>query len=403
MGGPPLPSHLVRVLYSFPDTVGKPGIGWVAFHQVGHLIAQGVDVELHCTSVLPGSEIPGLARLVTTLDVGGRRIPHRALGVDRAYRYHDTRVARALRSGRAEADIVHTWPRAVLRTAAAAAERGIPVIREAPNTHTAHAFEVVAAEHRALGLPMARGQTHAYDPRIVALEEAEYAVADLLLVPSELAERTFTERGVEAERLALHMYGFDPEHFTPGQVGHTSGDPLTVLFAARCEPRKALHHALRAWRLSGLGERGATFIVCGEFVDGYREIVEDDLMQPGVEFRGFAQDLEPVMQAADVFVLPSIEEGSALVTYAAQGSGCVPLVSDAAGARCRHLHDGLVHRAGDVDALAEHLRLLDRDRDLLARLRAASIETASTLTWENATRRLVGSYERALSAGVQRA
>lgn len=390
----------MRVLYSFPDTVGKPGIGWVAHHQVRHLVAQGVDVELYCTSVLPGSGIDGLASLVTTMEVGGRRIPHRALGVHRAYRRHDARVARALRSGRADADLVHTWPRAVLRTAAAAGERGVPVIREAPNTHTAHAYEVVAAEHRALGLPLESSETHAYDRDIVTLEEAEYAAADLLLVPSELAERTFIERGVEPERLALHRYGFDPDRFTPGQAGHADTDPLTVLFAARCEPRKALHHALSAWRRSGLGERGARFIICGEFVPGYREIVATDLEQRGVEFRGFSDDLDSVMREADVFVLPSVEEGSALVTYAAQGSGCVPVVSDAAGARCRHMHDGLVHHAGDVDVLAEHLRLLDGDRDLLRRLRSASIDTAATLTWENATRDLVRSYERALGSAV---
>lgn len=388
----------MRVLYSFPDAVGKPGIGWVAHHQVRHLLAQGVEVDLYCTSIREGSEIEGARRVVRTLAAGRRlRIPHRAIGIDRAYRHHDRRVARALRGVSGDVDIVHTWPRAVLRSAAAAHEHGIAVVREAPNTHTEHAFEVVAAEHRALGLPLAAGQTHAYDRRIVELENAEYAAADLVLVPSELAERTFIERGVERERLALHSYGFDPGRFTPGQEGRGAGDPLRVLFAARCEPRKGLHHALRAWRASGLGERGARLVICGEFVDGYRELLAEDLQQPGVSFHGFADDLDRMMREADVFVLPSLEEGSALVTYAAQGSGCVPVVSDAAGARCVHMEHGLVHVAGDSAALAEHLLLLDRDRALLARLREASIARAATLTWENATKALIESYERVLA------
>lgn len=392
----------MRVLYSFPDAVGKPGIGWVAHHQVKHLIAQGVEVDLYCTSIRAGSEIEGARRVVRTLGLGRWRVPHRVVGVDRAYRHHDRRVARALAGPGVDIDIVHTWPRATLLTAAAAHERGIAVVREAPNTHTEHAFEVVAAEHRALGLPLAPGQTHAYDRRVVELENAEYAAADLVLVPSPLAERTFTERGIARERLALHSYGFDPGQFTPGQQGHGPGDPLRVLFAARCEPRKGLHHALRAWRVSGLGERGARLVICGEFVEGYRELLADDLAQAGVRFHGFAEDLDRMMREADVFVLPSIEEGSALVTYAAQGSGCVPLVSDAAGARCVHMEDGLVHAAGDSAALAEQLLLLDRDRELLARLRSASIARAATLTWENATKALIESYERVLgrSAGA---
>jgi glycosyltransferase involved in cell wall biosynthesis len=384
----------MRVLYSFPDAVGKPGIGWVALHQVQDLIDEGVEVDLWCTSLHPGSRVVGARRVVCTLAVGSRRIPHRALGVDRAYRYHDWRVARGVRRTAGELDLVHCWPRATLRTAAAAHRAGLPLIREAPNTHTAHAMEVVEREHRALGLPPAEGQTHVFDAGILALEEAEYAAADLILVPSELAERTFVERGVPAERLALHGYGFEPERFVAGDPVSDDG-PLTVLFAARLEPRKGLHHALRAWHDSGLADRGR-LIVCGQFVDGYREVVAPLLEHPSIELRGFVDDLEAVMREADVFVLPSIEEGSALVTYAAQGSGCVPVVSDAAGARCRHGEDGLVHEAGDVATLSEHLRMLDHDRALARRLAAAALETARTLTWREATRRLIANYERAL-------
>ena len=387
----------MRVLYSFPDAVGKPGIGWVALHQVQDLVDEGVEVDLFCTSMHPGSELRGARTVVTTLTVAGRRIPHRALGVARAYRYHDRRVARALGRLGGDLDLVHCWPRATLATAAAAHEAGLPVVREAPNTHTRHAMEVVEREHRALGLPVADGQTHAFDAGVLAIEEAEYAAADLVLVPSELAERTFVEHGVPAWKLAMHGYGFEPERFTPGPPVADDG-PLTVLFAARCEPRKGLHHALRAWHDSGLAERGGKLIVCGTFVDGYRELLAPLLEHPSVEHRGFVDDLEAVMRESDVFLLPSIEEGSALVTYAAQGSGCVPLVSDAAGARCHHLEDGLVHAAGDVEALTGHLRMVDADRALARRLAAAALETAQTLTWREATRRLIGSYERALGS-----
>jgi glycosyltransferase involved in cell wall biosynthesis len=61
------------------------------------------------------------------------------------------------------------------------------------------------------------------------------------------------------------------------------------------------------------------------------------------------------------------------------------------------MEHGLVHVAGDSAALAEHLLLLDRDRALLARLREASIARAATLTWENATKALIESYERVLA------
>jgi glycosyltransferase involved in cell wall biosynthesis len=391
----------MRVLYSFPDAVGKPGIGWVAFHQVRGLVDAGVEVILFCTSMHSGFELRRTRHLVTTMAIARMRLPHRALGIDRSFRYHDWRVARALGGLTDGVDLIHCWPRAVIRSAAVANKMNLPVLREVPNTHTAHAFEVVEREHDALGLPMARGQSHAFDAGILALEEEEYRAADLLLVPSPVSGRTFLDRGFAPDRLALHGYGFDPERFRPAPAPRSEDAPLTVLFAGRCEPRKGLHHALSAWHESGLAERGR-LVVCGEFVSGYRELLEPLLSHPSVEWRGFVPDLAAAMREADVFLLPSIEEGSALVTYAAQGCGCVPVVSDAAGARCTHLKDGLVHQTGDVRALSEHLRMLDGDRGLLRRLRAATLQKARTLTWRDATQGLIAIYEQALDARAAR-
>lgn len=102
-------------------------------------------------------------------------------------------------------------------------------------------------------------------------------------------------------------------------------------------------------------------------------------MDPGVVELGFVADVGAVLRQAHVLVLPSVEEGSALVTYEAQASGAVLLVSDA-GAICRHGEEGLVHRTGDVRALTGHLRAVDGDRALLARLRARTLARRDQLS-----------------------
>lgn len=385
----------MRVFYSFPDVVGKAGIGVAAMHNVRALADEGAAVTLVCTSVA-GVRFDDSVEVVTTLTAAGRRIPHRALGIRRAYGYHDWRAARLLEGRASEIDVVHTWPRAVIRTAAVAHRRGVPVVREVSNTHTAHAYDVVAEEHARLGVPVPEGHSHAYDAEALAREEAEFATADLLLLPSPYVERTFLERGFDPAQLAPHAYGFDPAEFFPDPARLAWKGPLTVLFAARGEPRKGLHYLLDAWQQSRLADTGARLIVLGEFIPGYREALAARLEDPSIEVRGFVSDLGRAMREADVFVLPSIEEGSALVTYAAQASGEAVLVSDAAGARCTHLVDGLIHAVGDVDALAEHLRLVDSDRELLERLRRAGMETAASLTWAAAGKNLLANYERAV-------
>lgn len=77
----------MRVLYSCPHTLGKPGISTTAFHQIQGLIDQGLTVDVICTSLQ--RDLPGARRVIETLKLAGRRLPHRALGVYRAYSYHD--------------------------------------------------------------------------------------------------------------------------------------------------------------------------------------------------------------------------------------------------------------------------------------------------------------------------
>ena len=387
----------MRVLYSFPDRIGKPGIGVTAYHQVRETALCGVDVMLYCTSL--DAELPPNVTLVQTLSAGGRRVPHRALGVERSYRYHDLRVAVALRRMGRSVDLVHCWPRATLRTADAAVALGIPCLREIPNTHTGHAIEVVARETTALGLPPARGHSHTIDSRAIAREESEYERATGLLVPSEYSLETFVARGVGREKLVLHRYGYAPDRFFPPSAAPSTGGPLNAIFVGRCEPRKGLHHALRAWIDSGAADSGGRFVVCGSFEPGYRELLEPLLAHPSVEETGFTADPAALMRASDVLVLPSIEEGSALVSYEAQACGCVLAVSDAAGARCRDGVEGLVHTAGDVDALTDHLRRLRTDRELLLRLREVSLTRIGELSWAAAGEELAGIYSQQVSLG----
>jgi glycosyltransferase involved in cell wall biosynthesis len=132
--------------------------------------------------------------------------------------------------------------------------------------------------------------------------------------------------------------------------------------------------------------------VYGAFEPGYRDAVAPLLDAPGVRVAGFTADPAACLREADVLVLPSVEEGSALVTYEAQACGCALLVSDAAGALARHGQSALLHRAGDVDALTAHLRELDADRALLERLRAAAVARRDELSWASAADRLLEVY-----------
>lgn len=380
---------LLEVLYSFPHRFGAPGIGWTAWNQVNELVRAGHRVHLVTASV--ERPVAGLASLTQTLSLRGRRIPHRVVGRARAFVWHDWLTARQFR--RLLPDVVHVWPLAGLKTIAAAQRRDVPTVREAPNTHTGHAYEAVAREVASLGLTPRAGASHTPNQRWLAIEEREWAEATGILVPSDAVARTFLDHGHDETHLLRHQYGCT---LTEPVRRQDSGRPFTALFLGRGEPRKGLHYALQAW-LASQASREGRFLIHGILEEAYQDYLAPMLAHPSVEVAGVTSDALGVLSSCDVLLLPTVEEGSALVTYEAQATGCVPLVSTASGALMEHGVQGLFHEPGDVATLTSQLDSLVTDPHLLARMRQAALDHAPELTWAAANVRLVAAYRRAMT------
>ncbi len=379
----------VRVLYSFPLKLGAGRVCWTAWQHVLGLDRAGAEVTAVIGSL--AKQPPAGVRVKRTLSLGRYRLPYRLLGMRRTSMLHDWLTSKWLKRNADKIDVVHVWPQAGLRTIRIARELGIPVLTERPNAHTEFAYRVVGEECDRISFSLPEGYEHKFDADCLALEEKEYDECDYILCPSDFVATTFLDKGFAPEKLRHHHYGYDKTLVWPGSQNAEEGRGLVAIYVGLCTPRKGLHYILEAWKASEAGKTGR-LIVCGGFVPGYREKLGALLEQPGVEVLGHRDDIPDLMRQADVFLLSSVEEGSALVTYEARGSGCVLLVSEASGAKCRHGENALVHPVRDAKALAGHLDMIHHDRALLAKMRAASMESLDDLTWTAAGSTLLDIY-----------
>jgi glycosyltransferase involved in cell wall biosynthesis len=388
-------SEPLRVLHSFPHKLGGSRICNIAWHQVQGIAAAGAKVIAMPGVVQRPVSSGVLAR--PTLARGKWRIPYKVLGRMRALALHDFIVARRLERLAGKIDVVHAWPTAALRTLKVATRLGIPTVLERPNAHTRFAYDVVDQECRRLGIGLPRNHEHAFHLDVLLKEEREYELADKLLCPSDFVRQTFLDRGFPEEKLLRHIYGYDEKVHFPSAAVRSRDEGLVCIFVGGCAPRKGLHFALDAW-LQSSASRDGRFLIAGAFVQEYARHLAARLAHPGVEILGHRNDVPELMRNSDILLLPSIEEGSALVTYEGRANGCVLLVSDASGAVVESGWNGLVHPAGNVAVLSEHLSLLDRDRTMLQGLRAESLRTVSSITWTASGARLVQVYREAVQA-----
>lgn len=394
MGSAPRNCAPVRVLYSFPLRLGADRICTTAWYQVNGLADAGADLLVFPASISRPVR-PGV-RVSPTLARGKARLPYKLFGTMRACAWHDRIVARRLPKLAGHIDIIHTWPLGARETLKAAAKLGIPTVLERCNAHTGFAMEVVQKECDRLGVALPPDHEHAYDAVKLHKEEEEYRLATRLLCPSDFVVQTFLDRGYPREQLARHIYGYDENVYYPSQQPRDPKRGLTMISVGVCAVRKGLHYALEAWLRSPASQSG-TFLIAGEFLPAYQQKLAPMLAHPSVKVLGHRNDVPDLLRQCDILVLPSIEEGSALVTTEARASGCVLLVSDAAGAICQHFENALVHHVGDVEALTRHITMLHEDPALLQRLRAASLQTAPEVTWRAAGARLLQVYRDAIA------
>jgi glycosyltransferase involved in cell wall biosynthesis len=384
----------IRVLQSFPHKIGAGRICDTAWHQAAGVAGAGGDVLVMPAAV--HRALPANLRVRPTLARGRARIPSRLVGRLRALRLHDRLVAAALPKLAGQIDIIHAWPSGALETLRVARSLGIATVLERPNAHTRFAYEVVREESERLGLSLPPGHEHAYNAEVLRREEQEYALADKLLCPSDFVVRTFRDEGFASERLVRTLYGFEDGVFHPAEEPRRRDRGLTVIFVGVCAVRKGVHYGLEAW-LRSPASRTGTFLIAGEFLPAYADRLSGMLTHPSVHVLGHRTDVPELLRRSDAMVLPSIEEGSALVCGEAVASGCVPLVSDASSAVCEHGENSLVHRVGDVDELAGHFTALHEDRQLLEQLRDGCLRTAPDYTWAKAGARLVEVYEEVVA------
>jgi glycosyltransferase involved in cell wall biosynthesis len=92
---------------------------------------------------------------------------------------------------------------------------------------------------------------------------------------------------------------------------------------------------------------------------------------------------------ADVLVLPSIVEGSAIVTYEALACGIPVIVTPNAGAWITHDVEGLVVPVRNSDALAAAIERFARDRSFLASCSANALAARDRIGSDAYGRRLM--------------
>lgn len=268
-----------------------------------------------------------------------------------------------------EDDVAYLWPGVPLRTFRAVARRGVPIVTESVNTRMAVARDILDAAYDALGAVPEHGIT---DARI-AMQEERNALCAAIVAPSPVVEESFRTTDCAA-RIVPASFGTWVPAELPQRLRRPDR-PVRFLFVGRDDVRKGLHRLLEVWRTP---PAGAELRIVGEVSPLIRRLFADVLNLPSVSADGFRSDMIAEYRAADVVVLPSLEEGDPIVTYEAAAHG-LPVIASVPGAGRIGAETGVVEIVDpqDLGALRDALERYAADEELRrekgALCRAASL------------------------------
>ena len=150
-------------------------------------------------------------------------------------------------------------------------------------------------------------------------------------------------------------------------------NPLSIVFLGRLVSDKGVDLLLRSFAELSYPLARLTIIGSGPERESLEWLAQELDIHDSVSFIGSLQGsaLVDLLNQNEIMVIPSIwREPFGIVALEGLACGCVPLVSDGGGLVDAVGQAGLSFKRGDINDLAEKMRLLLSDPKLLANLRA---------------------------------
>jgi hypothetical protein len=230
--------------------------------------------------------------------------------------------------------------------------------------------------------------TNGYASVFAEREKAEWAIADAIICPSRFVRDHVVACGGPAERCVVVPYGVS----APVGLERTNRmpGPLKVLTVGEVGLRKGSPYVVEAARLVG---RSAVFRMAGRTL--LPAALQKEISE-WVTLRGIIPraDIGEELRWADVFLLPSICEGSATAVYEALAAGLPVITTENTGSVVQDGVEGFIVPAGSATDVAHAVERLASDDNLRSEMSRNALNRAADFTVEKYGTRLLAAISQ---------
>jgi len=196
------------------------------------------------------------------------------------------------------------------------------------NSHPDNFWEILIEEQRRWKAPDPPVARHYYERCRAMMEHVDY-----VFTASSYVANSFLARGFKPEQLFPHPRPLNTASFRPREGERPKDKPLTIIHTGALCLRKGTPYLLEAFRLVLKKSPRARLVLRDSVRDDVKEIVAKYNSLPITWLPHMSHhELAEHVRQADVFVLPSLEEGMVLTAVEAMGCGLPAILTPNCGA-----------------------------------------------------------------------
>lgn len=274
---------------------------------------------------------------------------------------------------------------------------GMVTVVERGSSHIAEQSALLVEEYARAGMRFTA--TH---PMVTQRLTEEYELADYIAVPSLFVKRSFLARGVPERKLIHVPYGTNISEFRPVEKEDRT---FRIVYCGSLSLRKGTRYLLQAFHELRLPD--AELWLVGTVTDEIRPFL-DQYASPRVVVQGHKHQsqLHWYYSQCNVFCMPSIEEGMAMVQLQAMACGLPLLCTTNTGGDdlIQDGGEGFVLPIRDVEALKSKIQwCYDNQEQCKAMGQAARQRLERGFTWDDYGERIYAEYQKAIASRRQAA
>lgn len=292
-------------------------------------------------------------------------------------------------TGLAEANAVYVFNGAGLEILQAARERGLHTILDQTSAPVAFEEQLAREERERWHGWEIGGTPEAVWRPFADRERTEWQLANHIICGSEHIRRLIADEVPEDRAVQVVSYGIDASRFH-ARLRKRENRPLRVLYVGHLRLLKGIQYLAAATKMLSAAELEVRIIGQNKLSSSAAQQLEQCAELMGTVPR---HEIQRHYDWADVFVLPTLSEGSAAVCYEALASGLPVITTPHAGSVIRDGVDGFIVPIRCPEQIADRLQKLVKDRELLSSLSEQSLGTAERFT--------IGAYAECLTATIR--